>query len=57
LEAALDISETGCGEMKVINPAHGEVYIDEFMKLRHFIVIGSSGDFGGEMVWFNVASK
>ena len=43
--------------MKVINPAHGEVYIDEFMKLRHFIVIGSSGDFGGEMVWFNVASK
>jgi hypothetical protein len=25
LEAALGISETGCGEMKVINPAHGEV--------------------------------
>jgi hypothetical protein len=29
----------------------------EFMKLKLFIAIGSSGDFGVEMVWFNVASK
>jgi len=29
----------------------------EFMKLRHFIAIGSSGDFGEERVWINVASK
>ena len=29
----------------------------EFMKLRHFIAIGSSGDFGGERDWFSVASK
>lgn len=29
----------------------------EFMKMRYFLAIGSSGDFGGERVWFNVASK
>jgi len=27
------------------------------LKLRHFIAIGSSGDFGGERIRLNVASK